>query len=213
VTRVAAVLVVFAVLAAGSPVAANGSADAHPGRVLFEQAEAKFNLGRFEEALVDYQGAYQVEPLPAFLFNVGQCYRNLGHYERAQFFFRRYIALDPRSPNRSTAERLIAEMDKLAGERAGEAASVPALASDRQMLTPAPFAAPAAAAGPAATTRAITPIAPQAGDDGASSPVYRRTWFWVAVAAVVVGGVAVGFAAAQDDPRSSLHPIDTRGAL
>jgi len=208
VTRVGTVLVAFAVLAAGSPAAAGGAVDNRPGRVLFDQAEAKFNLGRFDEALVDYQAAYEAEPLPAFLFNIGQCYRNLGNYERAQFFFRRYTELDPRSPNRPTAERLIAEMDKLASERAGEGGP------DQRQLTPALFAAPSSAAGPAATTRAIAPIAHQTREEAASPPVYRRTWFWIAVGAVVAGGVAVAFAAAQqDDPRSSLRPIDTRGAL
>ena len=86
-------------------------------------AETKFNLGRFEEAAVDYQAAYEAEPLPAFLFNIGQCYRNLGNYERAQFYFRRYVQLDPRSPNRADAEQLIAEMDRMAeGNRAAAAA-------------------------------------------------------------------------------------------
>ena len=81
------------------------SDNARPGRARFEMAETKFNLGRFEEAAVDYQAAYEAEPLPAFLFNIGQCYRNLGNYERAQFYFRRYVQLDPRSPNRADAEQ------------------------------------------------------------------------------------------------------------
>ena len=96
------------------PDGAAASDDARPGRVRFEMAETKFNLGRFEEAAVDYQAAYEAEPLPAFLFNIGQCYRNLGNYERAQFYFRRYVQLDPRSPNRADAEQLIAEMDRMA---------------------------------------------------------------------------------------------------
>ena len=33
-----------------------------PGRALFERAETKFNVGRFDEALVDYQAAYEIEP-------------------------------------------------------------------------------------------------------------------------------------------------------
>ena len=102
--RPAAMIVLFGALLAARAAAAGE----RPGRVLFEQAEAKFNTGRFDEALVDYQAAYDAEPLPAFLFNIGQCYRNMGNYERAQFFFRRYAALDPRSPNRPAAERLIA---------------------------------------------------------------------------------------------------------
>jgi len=198
--RPAAMIVLFGALLAARAAAAGE----RPGRVLFEQAEAKFNTGRFDEALVDYQAAYDAEPLPAFLFNIGQCYRNMGNYERAQFFFRRYAALDPRSPNRPAAERLIAEMDRLAGEQANATASgppppVPSLAA------PAPAAVEHAAA-----TDPTASVAAKTGDSRAP-PVYRRAWFWVAVSAVVVvGGVGAALAVTQDDPRSSLRPIDTR---
>ena len=195
---IAVVLAASAALAGQARAAADGAAGDRPGRVLFEQAEAKFNVGRFEEALVDYQAAYDVEPLPAFLFNIGQCYRNLGNFERAQFFFRRYTALDPRSPNRPAAERLIAEMDRLAGERAGAPGGADPGPPSLDIRTSA--AAPAAFV--AAPGRAAAAPAP---------PVYRRAWFWVAVSAVVVaGGVAAAFAVAHDDPRSSLRPIDAR---
>jgi len=46
-------------------------------------------------ALVDYQAAYDAEPLPAFLFNIGQCHKNLAHYEKAIFFFGRDGKLAP----------------------------------------------------------------------------------------------------------------------
>ena len=207
-TRAALAAAMFAAFAAPAWAASDGgAAGARPGRVLFEQAEAKFNVGRFDEALVDYQAAYDAEPLPAFLFNIGQCYRNMGNYERAQFFFRRYTALDPRSPNRPAAERLIAEMDKLAAERAVEPVG------DRPTSPPSLAAVPPAASGDHQVTNGgpMVSVAEKGGERSARPPIYRRTWFWVAVSAVVVaGGVVTAFAVAQDDPRSSLRPIDTR---
>jgi tetratricopeptide (TPR) repeat protein len=198
--------IAFAGLAASSP--AGAAPNDRPGRALFERAESKFNVGRFDEALVDYQAAYEIEPLPAFLFNIGQCYRNMGDYERAQFFFRRYTALDPRSPNRPAAERLIAEMDRLVGEQAGPGET----AEDaRAPSSTSIWVAPASAAGghaPAAQPAAS--LARPDGDRPAPPPLYRRPWVWAAAAAVVVGGVVAGFALTRDDPRSSLHPIDTR---
>ena len=205
--RAVATAVLFvAALAAGTSVAGEASAEERPGRALFKSAEAKFNVGRFDEALVDYQAAYDAEPLPAFLFNIGQCYRNMGNYERAQFFFRRYTALDPRNPNRHAAERLIAEMDRLAGER-------PAPAPGEEPAPPMPSLAAPVPAGdahpPAAYPRSS--VATKTDDNDARPPVYRRAWFWVAVsAAVVAGGAAAAFAVRQDDPRSSLRPIDAR---
>jgi tetratricopeptide (TPR) repeat protein len=206
--RAAATAVLFvAVLAARASVAGEAAVEERPGRALFARAEAKFNVGRFDEALVDYQAAYDAEPLPAFLFNIGQCYRNMGNYERAQFFFRRYAALDPHSPNRPAAEQLIVEMDRLAGERPGAAAT------DEAPPPPPPSLAAPVPAADVRPASAYPPssVAAKTEERGARPPVYRRAWFWVAVSAVVVaGGVAAAFAVAQDDPRSSLRPIDAR---
>jgi len=212
VIRAAAIAVALAAVAPRAWATADAAAVERPGRAFFEQAEAKFNTGRFEDALVDYQAAYDAEPLPAFLFNIGQCYRNLGNYERAQFFFRRYTVLDPRSPNRPAAERLIAEMDRLAGEQAGASERAespppgPLDISIPQTTSARGQSERAATAGPAAFM-----AEPARAPAAASRPIYRRTWFWVAVAAVAVaGGVAAAYAVSHDDPRSSLHPIDTR---
>jgi hypothetical protein len=92
-----------------------------PARVLFQRAEAHFQAGRFGEALADYRAAYQIEPLPGFVFNMGQCYRNLRDYERARTAFRRYVALAPHSPNREVADKLITDMNRLlADQRAAD---------------------------------------------------------------------------------------------
>jgi hypothetical protein len=205
-------LVVFVAVGGGvgmgadAPVAAASGND-RPGRVRFEMAETKFNLGRFEEAAVDYQAAYEAEPLPAFLFNIGQCHRNLGNYERAQFYFRRYLGLDPRSPNRADAEHLIAEMDRLAGERnmASPPPSLPAL--------PAPASGARADNGRAEDERAhaFAPVVAHKGDTTAGGPpFYRRPWFWVGSAAIVAAAVAAGVLITRDDRQPSLQSIDAR---
>src|SRR5262245_7066322 len=90
---------------------------------LFHKAELSFNVGKFAEALTDYQAAYEAKPLNGFLFNIAQCYRNLGDYERARFFFRRYLSLEPRAPNRRRVEALIDEMSKKLAEKTPEAAA------------------------------------------------------------------------------------------
>src|SRR6478609_110404 len=73
--------------------------DEQEARRLFAKAELSFIVGKFAEALTDYQAAYEAKPLTGFLFNIAQCYRNMGDYERARFFFRRYLSLEPRSSN------------------------------------------------------------------------------------------------------------------
>src|SRR6266511_1256884 len=57
----------------------------------FKKGEKLFALGRFEDALGEYQQAFEEYPLPEFLFNIGQCHRNLGSYDEAIFSFRKYL--------------------------------------------------------------------------------------------------------------------------
>ena len=82
-------------------------------RAQFDRAEKAFNLGHFDEALTGYQAAYEALPLPAFLFNIAQCHRNLRNREQAVFFYQRYLSLAPEAPNRGVVEELIAEQKRL----------------------------------------------------------------------------------------------------
>ncbi len=178
-------------LAAADPGAASA-------RALFDRAEVKFNLGNFEAAAADYQAAYELDHRPALLFDVGQCYRNLGNYERARFYYRRFLTLDPRTPARRDTEKLIDLMSK----RLDEQGAKPDLAARD------PGAGPVATPSFAPTAARVDGQAPQS----ARPPVYRRVWFWGAVAGVVAGGVAAGLLLSRDDPHGSLASIDVRSA-
>ncbi|MCB9559468.1 MAG: tetratricopeptide repeat protein [Kofleriaceae bacterium] len=78
----------------------------------YQQGEKLFALGRFDEALVAYEAAFEAKPLPGFLFNIGQCHRNLGDLESAIFSFRKYLKLDPDADNRDAVESLIEELQQ-----------------------------------------------------------------------------------------------------
>lgn len=104
VTRVARAAVLLCAVLAAVPSAAapKGSPDAE-AKKLFQEGKKAYDAGRFGEAVEAYQKAHELKPLPAFLFNIGQCYRQLGNHERAVFYFRRFIAEDPRNPNAEVA--------------------------------------------------------------------------------------------------------------
>jgi tetratricopeptide (TPR) repeat protein len=218
------VLVLATVAAEGSSVAP-APAGERPGRAYFARAEAKFNVGRFEEALADYRAAYEAEPLPAFLFNIGQCYRNTGDYDSAAFYFRRYTALDPDSPNRPVAERLIVEMTKLAEQQRQKRSERAAEGPDERGQTPRPGQAPgqpeaspplssaSAMASAAADRPGFAPALPQGGAEPSASPSRRTTWMWIGLAAAAAGGVAVALILnAPEDARGTLPSIDARAA-
>jgi len=190
--------------------------DEKQARTLYERAEKSFDLGKFGDALADYQSAYEAKPLPGFLFNIAQCYRNMAKFERARFFFRRYLALEPHAPNRWRVEELIAEMSK---QLEAQAASAPP-AVEPKPAEPRPLAAPALAAAP-------LPVAPAEAAPGAAvsvvtatapppvqprQPVWRRWWFWTGVGAVVAGGIAAAFFLTRPETRTpgSLDHIDGR---
>jgi tetratricopeptide (TPR) repeat protein len=190
---------------APAPTAAAASSGEHQARELFQRAEKSFNLGRFDEALIDYQAAYQAKELPAFLFNIAQCYRNLHDYERARFFYRRYLALDPRSSNRRLVEDLIAEMTRAIDKGEGGPALAPA-----QTTTGGATATANLAPAPTPSTPVLL------AQDGATvpataHPTYKRWWFWTGVGALVTGAVVAGILVSRPGTQQgSLGTINAR---
>ncbi|MBC7932174.1 MAG: tetratricopeptide repeat protein, partial [Rubrivivax sp.] len=82
-------------------------------KALFKRGQTAYNAGDFEKAIGLYQEAYQLKPLPGFLFNIAQGYRQAGNFERAQFFFSRFVdTAQPRDPNLDTARALLAEVNE-----------------------------------------------------------------------------------------------------
>jgi tetratricopeptide (TPR) repeat protein len=147
---------------------------------LFESAEKSFRLGRFEDALASYAAAYERLPLPEFLFNMAQCHRNMGNYERAIFFLESYLTEEQRPSDRASVEALIAELShRLEQQRALEAKLQ---------------------AAPRVTTATVTiPIFVSSDPDDV--PLYERGWFWGTLIASVVavgGAIAIGIVASND---------------
>jgi tetratricopeptide (TPR) repeat protein len=164
---------------------ARAEARAHHAR-----AEKLYALGRFDEALVAYQAAYEAEALPGFLLNIAQCYRNLDRLDEAIFTFRKYLQLRPSARDREDVEGLIATLENEKAKRAEAAA-----AEEARREAEVKARADRALQPPPTTTRA--------------TPVYKRWWF--ITSGVVLTGAAVGFAiAASSDglPDSDLGPID-----
>jgi hypothetical protein len=136
----------------------------------YERGQKLFALQKFDEALEQFQAAFDAKPIPDFLFNIGQCHRNLGDYEAAIFSFKRYLKLDPDAENREQVEELIAQLEE---KKDAEDARKRGLGKKR--------------------------VASGGGGDGdrdrpevAGSPFYKKWWFWTGVAVVgVAGGVGV----------------------
>ena len=78
----------------------------------FEAATRLYDIHEYVKALEEYKAAYLAKPDPAFLFNVGQCYRRLGKFDQALEFYREYLKkTPPDDPNRANVEARIKDTD------------------------------------------------------------------------------------------------------
>jgi tetratricopeptide (TPR) repeat protein len=94
-------------------------------RERYEKATKLYNLGKFTEAIVEYQAAYLVSADPVMLYNIAQCHRNNSQPEEAIRFYKNFLRNSPNTPNRAQVEERIGEMEKLAEEKRKQAAAPP----------------------------------------------------------------------------------------
>lgn len=75
------------------------------------QGKNLFQLGRYQEALKEYEAAYLTVPHPVLLFNIGQCHNKLGNKEAAVRSYKAYLRDSPTASNRNAVEREIEALE------------------------------------------------------------------------------------------------------
>ncbi len=90
----------------------------------YEKATRAYDLGKYQEAVDEYQKAYEIGGDPPMLYNIGQSYRLNDQPSEAIRFYRRYLQRSPNARNREDVERKISELEKLIDERRKAAAAV-----------------------------------------------------------------------------------------
>lgn len=99
-------LAALAVVALAAPAAhAQDSAKDH-----FNRGVKLYNLGHFQEAIPEFEKAYEIDPAPILLFNIAQSHRQNGNKERALFFYRRYLEQEPNTSKRADVEQRMKEL-------------------------------------------------------------------------------------------------------
>jgi tetratricopeptide (TPR) repeat protein len=177
-------------------------------KVYFERGATEYNLGHFTEAITQFEKAYEIDPAPILLFNIGQCHRQTGNKERALFFYRRYLEQNPKAENRNDVENRMAELERSIKEEkdlqqrpptnlaAPPAKTEPGPASEMpapQETTPpapsapgaAPVPTPSASAGPGPVSVVATAPAPGSSSDSTN---VRHAAMWSAAG---VGGLGL----------------------
>ena len=77
----------------------------------YRHGVAEYNLGHFEEAIPEFEKAYQLDPAPVLLFNIAQSHFKIGNHERAIFFYRRYLDSEPTAKERVEIEERVRKLE------------------------------------------------------------------------------------------------------
>lgn len=93
------------------PIISVGQAEYKAAEKLYEKGRTMFKLKKMRQALVFFKRAYEMAPLPGFLFNIGQCYRFLNDVKQALFFYRQYVRDNPGTPDSIFVEKIISRLE------------------------------------------------------------------------------------------------------
>ena len=170
----------------------------------FGEGKVAYDLAHFDDALSAFEAAYKAKPLPAFLFNIGQCHFQLAHYDRAAFFYERYLELMPDANNRE----LVAELLRDANAKRDEATATPLAAASK--ATPPTAGTASTPPATTVTSEATTTAAPTA---VSAPPDEGAPWLWITSAGVVAIAVAAGavvwaVSTSPQPPASTLGTLD-----
>ena len=124
--------------------------------VHYQQATRAYDLGKYQEAVDEYQKVYEIDGDPVMLYNIAQAYRLNDQPQESIHFYRRYLQRSPEARNKEDVERKITAMEKLIEERRKAAALVappPPKTEVKPVAVPEPVAPPPVVARPWSSRR------------------------------------------------------------
>jgi hypothetical protein len=120
--QVVAVALACAMMSTSRAGVADTSRDAkQEAKARFVSGQSHYNLNEFSEALLDFKEAYRLYPDPVFLYNLGQCERQLEHDEEAIRFYRSFLRERPKASNRQEVLHKIEELETAQKNKQAEA--------------------------------------------------------------------------------------------
>ena len=69
----------------------------------YEKATRAYDVGKYQEAIEEYQKAYEIGGDPPMLYNIAQAYRLNDQPGEAVRFYRRYLQRSPNARNRRSS--------------------------------------------------------------------------------------------------------------
>lgn len=181
---------VTATATAPAPVA--GAKDSRSLREILDSATRLFTAGSYDQAIGEFQLAYQKRQLPTLLFNIAQAHRKAGHWAEALALYERFLKDDPKSALLPEAEAHAAAMR---ARLDAEKASAEREAAERLAKRRTEEAEALAIAREAERKKADEALLLAAKQK--EKPVYKKAWFWgllggIAAAGAITAGVIIG---------------------
>jgi tetratricopeptide (TPR) repeat protein len=169
------------------PAAAKGKLEA---KEAFSRAIQYYNLSEFQKALDGFKEAYLAYPDPSFLFNIGQCQRQLGSKQEALLSYKAYLREADDAPNREEVTTLVRNLERSIREDEVARHGKPegALAPSEPAVT---------------ATSGVAASAPPR-----RKPVYKQWWLWTTVGVVVGLGVGLGVGLTRPTHYPASSPSD-----
>jgi tetratricopeptide (TPR) repeat protein len=191
----------------------------------YDKATRFYHLGKYEDAIQEYENAYLISADPVMLYNIAQSHRLNNQPEEAIRFYRNYLRNAPNAqPSiRADVEKKITEMEKLAEENRRKAEASRTVSTPPPVTTPLPpTEVPPPVGPPSPPTAEVTAArpAPEPPRKSKVLPVTLLTGGGVLVATSVIFGAAAASKAKQVEEKAmsktstfdqSVKELETQG--
>jgi tetratricopeptide (TPR) repeat protein len=97
------------------PVPAGGAVE--QVRLVYEQAALAYSEHRYKDAILLFQQADGLRPNPAFSFNIGIAYEDMGDSAMALHYYRTYLRQLPKAADRDEVDQRIRRLERLLADK------------------------------------------------------------------------------------------------
>jgi tetratricopeptide (TPR) repeat protein len=121
--RVAFLIFVVASLVTESRICSAQSSDRKAeaaARDHYKKGMRFYDLGRFDDAIHEFETAYEFKEDPFYIYNLAQAHRRAGNLPKAIELYRTYLRKSPNAADRSEVEQRIATMEKTLASSASD---------------------------------------------------------------------------------------------
>ncbi len=112
--RVSIALVGLSLCCGSAPAHAD---DAATAKALFHAGADAYAAGKYRDAVDLFRRAYELDPRPELVYNIGQAYERLGDIPKALRSFRDYLRLTPDAKDRPAVEIGVQRLERQLAER------------------------------------------------------------------------------------------------